>query len=524
MSRHGDPAAPGARGEGAGGAGIDFAAIQRTQDRSWTARLLAAMRDASSASYDDLIETIERLEDPRAVAPLTELVEDAEAAARCRAAAGAILRSWGNPPTSEQVRRWWGSGDEILQRHALLLATLVEEDLVVAVARDPAHPLHEDGIATMVFGFEAPRFQALKIAALGHADPAVRKTAAEVLHWDEPVAAEAPLLRLLGDAAPDVAVAAVKTLRYYPTRQTVSALAGLFAHPHEELGCEAHDAVAELRGTFKHELRALRGGARARLWAWADPVCDILELFEEDLEPPARGPEAPRAEPSPGAAAAAPSVDELVRLYEDPDGSWRDKKDRFYTVRGEAYVGAERRRLIELFAGHPDPDLRQRCASLLAEWGEPAELVRLLADPAFLVRKSAMYWLGQTAANAALAEPIWEHLHRAGTTSTHASESLRSYVTHARRDEAVPRLVALARGDERESVRYHAIEALVRLGARGEVQGLLPLLAEPPAMTWSLHLALLRGCSELGLAAAHVDGLREVDNVYVQAALCKLEA
>lgn len=48
---------------------------------------------------------------------------------------------------------------------------------------------------------------------------------------------------------------------------------------------------------------------------------------------------------------------------------------------------------------------------------------------------------------------------------------------------------------------------------------LLPLLEQPPEMTWALHIALLEGAMKLDLSPPGLEMLRKTDNVHVQAAL-----
>jgi hypothetical protein len=155
---------------------------------------------------------------------------------------------------------------------------------------------------------------------------------------------------------------------------------------------------------------------------------------------------------------------------------------------------AARAARVRFFLGHANPAIREQASWLFSGWNEHEALLELCLDPAFLVRKGATCNLGQTSPNPALSAFIWEHLGEPGTTSTHAYETLNAYIAHAPRAESMPRLVDLARADARESVRYHAIYGLAKLGAAAEIEGLLPLLEEAPRLTWSIHAALLDAC------------------------------
>ncbi len=61
----------------------------------------------------------------------------------------------------------------------------------------------------------------------------------------------------------------------------------------------------------------------------------------------------------------------------------------------------------------------------------------------------------------------------------------------------------------------HAISALVGLGATREVESLLPLLDEPPGVTWTTHIELLDGIRKLGLPIPPLDHLAAIDNLHL---------
>ncbi|XXX80247.1 hypothetical protein WMF30_15885 [Sorangium sp. So ce134] len=499
--------------------------IRSAEDRSWTDRLLGwlVLPDLPEAEREEIATTLERVEDPRAAARLARIVEARELPEAAREAAGVILRSAGNPPGGAWLRAAWAEGDTVLRRHALLFMGRAEADLVEPVARDPAHPLHKEAIEAIALGFSEPRFQALKIAALGHPEAGVRKVAADALVWDEPVAAEAPLLRAAEDPVVDVAVAALETLHYYPSRRCLGAVAALCGHPDGRVRAAAAGCAVEIReARFRWALDRAGPAERRFLLAWMEPVRHLLGVLEDDDaseadDPAARG----RISSSGGDRGSGVDLEmnELLARYADLDGCWADRKERFEDRFRAAGRAADRGVLAAFLAGHPDPWIRERSAPLLAAWDEREGLLGLARDPAFYVRKSAMYWLGELSATRALAAPAWEHLGELGTTGTHALETLSTYVVHALREEAIPRLFTLARSDGREPVRRGAVDALAKLGARAEIEALLPLLDEPPQVTWAVHVALLSACEHLGLHPGRCDALREVDNIDVQLAL-----
>jgi HEAT repeat protein len=452
---------------------LDLDHIEATEDRSFTSALVARLGEPGVS------RALLALDDPRAREPLLRLLEDHTAAPAAREAAGEILLESGEGVHRHEALRWWATGDELLREQALFAMEAEDASIVVPVAEHPGHPLHRHAIEAMKYGFEAPRFQAVKIAALDHSDPKVREAAAEVLLWDEPVAAEEALLRCAGDADPAVACAAMDTLRYYPTRRCVARLEGLRTSPYES-------------------------------------VREAVDVALEDLRETMRPPEPPNpVEARPSARPTAPRIvyraDALLAELSDPDGPWKERKARFSRVEWEAFTAAERTRLTSFLLAHADPWVRSEASVGLAAWQDHGALLALLHDRCFGVMKHAAYALGLTTPNPDAAAALRAHLDAPRVTSTHARETLQAWVTHAG-SAAVPDLVALARHDERETVQVAAIYALTHLGARDELESLFPLLAAPPRVTWSVHTTLIDACTELGLAPPGLDTLRAVDN------------
>lgn len=171
---------------------------------------------------------------------------------------------------------------------------------------------------------------------------------------------------------------------------------------------------------------------------------------------------------------------------------------------------------------HPDPLVRERAGVPFQTWADVGALLALVEDPDFGVRKSAMYRLGLLPPNVHIAAVAWNHLNRPGVFGVHATETLGTFVAHAGRDEAVSKLFAIAADPARpENLRRAAVVDLVGHGATAEVGRLIGLLAEAPAVTWALHIAVLEACADLALPAGTVAHLEEVDNLFVQAAVAK---
>jgi HEAT repeat protein len=500
---------------------IPHLVLRDREDRSWTFRLLdrLAAPELGDAEREAIAGSLTCLEDPRAVTPLLALLEDRSRPDGVRHAAGAVLRSAGNPPPGAVLRAWWRQDDAVLKRHALLSMGRAEANLVEPVLADPSHPLHVQAIMTAELGFDELRFQAPRIAALDHPDPRVRRTAADALVWNEPFAAEEPLLRRAADEDAGVAIAAVKALDHYPTRRVMAGLAARVSDARSAVAAEAVEALENLRQRALSALIHAASAERASLCAWMDPVWSILAFTSEDLVPPPT--DAPvRASALEGRIPAA----DVIAHFGDPDGLWADKKALACTLDPLAFSRVERARLTPFLVGHADPWVRSRAAHWLAAWGDHETLLQLAQeDEAFEVRKTAVHGLGLVSSAPAVADFAWHHLHALGTTGAHAAETLRAYVAHAPIDEAVPRLLALAQTDARETVRARAIHELCALEARSEIARLLPLLEEPPAVTWALHLALLDTVSKLDLPLPAVEALRLADNLDVQRALAPFD-
>jgi HEAT repeat protein len=202
---------------------------------------------------------------------------------------------------------------------------------------------------------------------------------------------------------------------------------------------------------------------------------------------------------------------ELLALVENPDGEWAAKKQALRVVSWDAYTEAERQRLSVVLTEHPDPVVREIAATPLATWSYRAELLTLATDPSFLVRKSAIYGLTSVPADPTIAAFAWDYaLHDAGTA---AYEALRTYVAHAPPAQAKDRLTELARTDPRESIQTTAISSLTALHAAPELESLLPLLRDPPGVTWAVHIAILDALRSLRLPAPDLDDLAAVDNL-----------
>lgn len=485
---------------------IPHARIRELRDRSWTAALIEALHGADAGERDAIGETLAALIDPRAVAGLTAIVVSPSGPRALRELAGAILRGYYDAPPPHVLQGWWTKGDRVLRRHAL--RSMPDEAAeVLEVAADPRHPLYGDAIAQLAWGYEEPAHQQLKIAALAHADPDVRVIAADALVWDEPVAAEPALIAALADPIVEVALAARAALIYYDSRRVLRALSTVPAP------AGAEHFADDVRADVADRVRAQPAAVRAHLAAWLRPIADLLPAADDAVRVP--GPRPPTATEPPGA-------DEILALLAIVDGPWALARAQLGRVAPAAVAADARAVIAERAATHPDADVRALATGWLAAWADESRLRALLDDDAFLVRKAAAYACAALPPTPALAARLLAHLHHPGVASTHARETLASYAVHAPAAEALPILDGLAGDDRRESVRTHAVHLLTERGARAQLAPRMAALAEPPRVTWALHIALLEAARRLALPAPAAADLADVDSLAVQLALAEL--
>jgi HEAT repeat protein len=492
---------------------FDHSIIRAQLNRDFTDALLTELPNADGESQSSIFATLEELDDPRAKAKLTQLLQSPVAPAALREACGVVLRNSSDSPSDQHIEYCWKSGDEVLRTHALLCMTREQSGIVENVLGQPTHLLFRHALATTVFGFESPRFQAHKVAALEHANPEIRRNAAEVLYWDEPLSAETALIACLADPHAEVAKQAARTLMYYPTSRVLLALAAQAHDPQ----CAA--SLASLVDDFRSALLACRSQRQFdHLSAWMRDAHSIVGLAEVAWQKPETGAAAPYPTKKRMRSGPLLTADALIAEYAEPGGAWWHKLNAFPQLVDLAFADADGRRVADYFAVHPDSGVRAACTRLLADLQAAMALRALLQDTSYAVRKSAAYACVLMEPDTELATPLWDLLMRPVTTSTHAYETLRSYVHHASAAQALPRLVELARHDERESVRSTAIALLEKMQARAELADLMPLLSEPPRVTWSVHIALLHAASGLNLPV-DVHPLVTVDNLHMQVAL-----
>jgi HEAT repeat protein len=503
---------------------IPYAEIAETADRRWSFRLLDRLvtPEVSSDERDAVVSAMQAVSDRRTVPILERLLADRSRPPATREAAGEILRGmqyldieW----PDDTLRGWWGSGDAVLRTHALLsMDAAACPGIVRAVAADPDHPLRVTALGRMTFFFDSAADLRLKVAALGDPDPAVRGTAARILFSDEPVMAEEQLIASAGDRVEEVAAEAAATLQYYPTTRVIRYLHGLLGHPADRVRDAARGSLDDIR----HEclLGVLDRDPRVadRVRCWLDPVWHLLAFTPEELSPSAKEPYIPPTTQK----TRPPTLSEMLRLLTDPDTSPKVVEENLWAAGWDQYPAADRRRLRPVLLNHDDPLVRERAAVPLQEWADADGLLALAGDPDFGVRKSAFYRLGLLPADRRLAAVAWDHLHRPDVFGVHARETLGTFVAHSEPADAIPRLATIAADRHRpEGLRTAAVHDLAQLWAANEVGQLFGLLAEPPAVTWALQIAVLDAAADLGVAV-EAGPLAVVDHLALQAAVARV--
>ncbi len=208
----------------------------------------------------------------------------------------------------------------------------------------------------------------------------------------------------------------------------------------------------------------------------------------------------------------------------DEDGVWSKRRSRFWRADWSKYSSAERTKLTEFFTTYRDHVVREIGCAALAAWGSATDLVAMLDDPVFIVRKSAAYQLCKVPQSHQIAEKLWTVLNSVNTQSTYAIETLESYTVHAPSEGLIDTLVALVSNDARESIRCSAARHLLKLEAKESLHSLLPMLQNTPDATWSLHIILIDACTEFHFDPPNLPELARIDNFDLQCALAEFLA
>lgn len=494
--------------------------IRAKHDRSWTFRLVDAIR--SSCSYEDLseiCETLQELEDPRAVKPLLQMLEDLSQPFNVRKAASEVLQFSCIGLCDDDRHGWWSSEDSLLRRHAVLEARTSEAHFLIPIASDPEHEFHEEAIRSLQYGFEEPEYQRLSINALSHKNPRVRRAAARNLIWEEPFEAQGGLIRALSDPVEDVANEALTTISYFSSQQILRALSELSKLVSGEKREDLDGVLCRHEYQFEDALSRLSGESHDFFRTWLKPVEDLLD-FSEREESDSALPLSPNTTEQKFDSLLG-STSDIIDLFSDTDLYWHDMYLHFMRFDWASLAETERVALVEFFREHHDPHIREMACKPLSAWNRVDVLETFLRDRCTSVRKYAAIGLQSVAPDPSLAASLWSEYRSVNCTGIRSAATLLAFVVHAPRAGLEDLLVEIAITDRRASRKSAAIEQLVALEANSHMQSVLSLLGEPPLLNWAIHAQLVDYCAEQRISTPFFADLCQVDDLNLQRSLAQ---
>lgn len=496
---------------------FDHARIRDEQDRSFTTALVDALEtlDPASDAWSDAVVSLRHLEDYRSIEPMRRFVHDRRRPVTARKDVAEALAGFDLTSTSAERITWWQSGDEAIQCLAMRLMERSEAPIVLATAVDAVHPLQAVAVATLEWGFEAPEFQEAKEAALRSARPDVREAAAYTVSWDEPLTAEPKLQELLSDEHPDVARAAAYALQYFPSLSTLEHLRRHRGMASADAERQLAESIDYLEWSIEDELARCDPEQRRALQAWVDAIG--FQPQPSNSEEHARESTAPAATRDLGTPFDQRGFEDAL---DTTTGSFRSKSQVLHAIQWDAVPTDQRPPLADRMARHPDPEIRIIATRPLATWNEGDRLAALMDDPHAVVRKCAMYGLGEVAPDRRFAGLAQQRLaNRAGTAAT---EALATFAHHSPPAERVAVLLDRATTSDQFDVRAAAVRLLAATGAKDQLAQVLPVLDHPPFTTWDVHIALLETEAARAANPARLAELVDVDNIHVAAAAARL--
>lgn len=495
-------------------------AIRQSEDRSWTLPLLHNfLESGADDDVEELIGTLQVLDDYRILSPLTSILEDRSAKPHLREGASEILSGCTTAERISDRRNWWNSQDSILMRHAILVAERSEMDIIEEVVNNPEHPFYIDAIEKLGVRFEEPRFQLLKIRGLSDLRASVRACAASAILWDLPIAAESGLLRLAREDDDDAAAEALDALAYYDSQSALVSIYQLL-----ETGPIARreryaEVLEHIRDDFLCSLESLQrsDASAARIFkAWLSPAWEALGVNDQEFSSEDAKENEPANARSGEEKKLRPSIDEIMERFDNEDGMWAERWNYIGSIDWTSFSSKEQLLIIKYFSQHPDWLVREVSCSALGKLGASDALLGFLHDEVFAVRKMAAYYIREVPPEDRIAKDLWEILIGANIAGVNATETLESYVVHSSDADIDERLCQLAKSDQRESVKSTAIWQLKKREARTHVESLLPLLDDEPLVTWAVHQYVLSACVDLQIPVPHAGRLAGIDDLHLQ--------
>lgn len=494
--------------------------IRREGDRTWTNKLLEALRvNDSEKELENISETINVLDDYRAEQPLLEIMESSDILSRRFAASKALIGT-SAVLNGAGIRKWWGSGDEVLMRHALLSCRQSEEDIIIPVASNPSHALYAVAIAGLEFGFETPIYQNLVISALSHISPEARRNAAKGLLWCQPLSAQADLLKVSIDRDEDAATTAIETLAWYESQEVLK-----FTNQQSLSGIESRRKIFDscfywLSKAFEGELDNLKGLERQFLIDWMAPVMHLLKLEVGTTKVDACE---SKLESATKLLKRVSSVEEALSIFAKTKG----KEPRWYPevqqINWLNFSKADRKVLCEFFEQHLDPSVREVGCSIMMGFDDTYSLLRLLDDPCASVRNAALYNLTLVPPHPEARTKLLEFLGRLENSEAEMVSALDCLFLHSTKDEKFAEyLLAVANQAQFERVRLSAMSHLSSMNSLKHLQSLVNFVEEEPMLTWCVHEFLLKEKNvTLSEHEKRISELRIFDYLSLQVALAE---
>jgi len=548
-----------------------YESIQKNADCSWTLKLVDAI--AAGEFRDDELErinsTLESLGDWRAVAPLKALMLNDKLPEKVRAAAAEALNGLPSDETEAQRREWFASGDAVLMRYAIWTGEGTEQDIYLALATDPNHPLHKDGIDAIQY-YDYAVYQDLLIKALDHPDAEVRKVAARGLIWDEPWRAEEPLLRIAAQDIAEVASEALDTLCYFESKRVLSELSKLKEDGRAEHKVHCENVIYWVCEEIARSLSHISDEQRAFVDAYLEPVAHILESAGEDDDDEDEDagedeeedqdndqekdadlensdgdeaesqleqkhePDGKDSQPDSSAtgddesepesyltAQAAIEAIETIGLSQD------GRRVLEGAIKWNEFSEADRLTMADYLTGHLAPAIRCMSIDPLIEWQMFDRVVALIDDQAQAVARAAQFKLKKIPRDESLAPKLW-HIFKSGRWCGSALiEVFDSFLAHAPEEGLNDLLAELFWNDQRDAIKLQVIWALSKRESYSVLESFFPYLQRQPLINWAVHALIIeefsRAPNTAALQSLDLSHLKEVDDFGLQLSLAGLE-
>jgi HEAT repeat protein len=501
--------------------------IRQTEDRSWTMRLLDEIAHGHLEDFDNLIETLSQLDDYRAEPRLRELLLSKHTPGAVRQAASDVLFRVTAFDTAEERARWWQSGDEVLMRHSIRMAERSEKDLILKIGAQLHHPFFLDVVRKLDF-WEEPHYQNILIRALTHELPEVRQAAASGLKWEQPAAAELPLLALASDTNDDVAIAALDTLIWCAGCELLLGLEDLKKNGRDSVHDNYEITFDCMKNEFLYQVAPewLDEGSTLPISRYLQSVRHLIQSeisarkneVEDEKHNAQSGVQAVQED-----SIKLMSAQEIIDDLSDADGEWNQKWRRYLNYKEWHLIdGNERKTLSEFLINHADPTVREVGCHASSAWLDEEALLYFMNDQSYTVRKIAAYGCEDLPPSVPVRKKLLGLLSDPETTNAFAQEVLQSYSHHSQQFSLDGFWCDLAVNDARPSVRTSAARKISENCALSLLKPVIALLSGPPVNDWGLHKTILMCLENHHIPTSAVSQLYSVDDLGLQETLARI--